>query len=113
MTKGIIIIIDINKPIFICTGFVQKELVTDLLKECVKMYEFDHPNVLKLSGVCLDGGPAPYIIMPYMENGSLLAHLKEERQSFVLAPENTDPEETVSTGIVIVYSNAKINERRN
>ena len=91
---------DINKPIFICTGFVQKELVTDLLKECVKMYEFDHPNVLKLSGVCLDGGPAPYIIMPYMENGSLLAHLKEERQSFVLAPENTDPEEMVSTGIV-------------
>ncbi len=68
----------------------------DLLKECAKMYEFDHPNVLKLSGVCLDGGPAPYIIMPYMENGSLLAHLREDRQNIILAPENTDPEEVVS-----------------
>ena len=77
----------------IYVGFVQRELVRDLLKECAKMYEFDHPNVLKLSGVCLDGGPAPYIIMPYMENGSLLAHLKEDRQS---TPENTDPEEVVS-----------------
>ncbi len=60
------------------------------------MYEFDHPNILKLSGVCLDGGPAPYIIMPFMENGSLLAHLKEERQNIVLAPEDTDVEEVVS-----------------
>ncbi len=70
--------------------------MTDLLIECVKMYEFDHPNVLKLFGVCLDGGPAPYIIMPYMENGSLLAHLKEDRQNIIVAPENIDPEEVVS-----------------
>ena len=75
---------------------MQKELVRDLLKECAKMYEFDHPNVLKLSGVCLDGGPAPYIIMPFMENGSLLSHLKEERENILLAPDKTDTEEVVS-----------------
>ncbi len=65
-------------------GFVQKELVKDLLKECVKMHKFEHPNVLKLSGVCLDGGPAPYIIMPFMANGSLLTYLKNHRNQFVL-----------------------------
>ncbi len=64
------------------------------------MYEFDHPNVLKLSGVCLNGGPAPFIIMPFMENGSLLAHLKEQRQNIELTPENTDPEEVVSVRAV-------------
>lgn len=41
-------------------GFMEKKLVTDLLKECAKMKELDHPNVLKLKGVCLDGGPAIY-----------------------------------------------------
>ena len=67
-------------------GFVEKQLVNDLLKECTKMYEFDHPNVLKLIGVCLDGGPAPYIIMPFMAHGSLLSYLRKERKELVLEP---------------------------
>ena len=64
------------------TGFLQKDLVKDLLKECAKMKEFDHPNVLKLKGVCLDGGPAPYIIMPFITCGR--THLKENRESIIL-----------------------------
>ena len=59
------------------------------------MYKFNHPNVLKLSGVCLDGGPAPYIIMPYMENGSLNTYLKNERESFLLDPETAQPDDAV------------------
>ena len=51
------------------------------------MSEFDHPNVLTLKGVCLDGGPAPYIVMPFMFNGSLLAYLKKERDNLVLSPQ--------------------------
>ena len=65
-------------------GFVQKHLIRELLKECAKMQKFDHPNVLKLIGVCLDGGPAPYIIMPFMANGSLLSYLKKERDQLVV-----------------------------
>ena len=62
------------------------------------MLEFDHPNVLKLLGVCLDGGPAPYIIMPFMTNGSLLGHLKENRGSLVFDPNSThDPDDIVSS----------------
>ena len=69
-------------------GFLQKDLVTEMLKECAKMQELDHPNVLPLRGVCLDGGPAPYIIMPFMTNGSLLSHLKENRKTLVIDPES-------------------------
>ena len=65
-------------------GFVDDELVENLLKECVRMQTLDHPNVLKLSGVCLDGGPAPYIIMPFMANGSLLNYLQDNREYLVV-----------------------------
>lgn len=65
-------------------GFVHSELVEELLKECAKMCDFDHPNVLTVSGVCLDGGPAPFIIMPFMANGSLHAYLREKREELVL-----------------------------
>ena len=66
------------------SGFFEQELVRDLLKECKEMKEFNHPNVLSLRGVCLDGGPAPFIIMPFMANGSLLSYLKENRKSLII-----------------------------
>ncbi len=63
------------------------------------MYKFDHPHVLKLSGVCMDGGPAPYIIMPFMANGSLSSYLKKERANLlaILDPKTTEPDDVVST----------------
>ena len=48
------------------------------------MRKFNHPHVMGLIGVCLNAGPAPYIVMPYMANGSLLSYLKKERSSLVL-----------------------------
>ena len=68
----------------------------DLLKECSKMSTLDHPNVLTLIGVCMDGGPAPYIVMPFMFNGSLLAHLKKERENLVILPNQQEERDTVS-----------------
>ena len=70
-------------------------MVRDMLKECSRMSSFDHVNVLTLKGVCLDGGPAPYIIMPFMANGSLLAYLKKNRKKLVIsiASENADDED--------------------
>jgi len=58
--------------------------IKNLLLECSRMACFDHPNVLTLIGVCLDGGPAPFIVMPFMFNGSLLSYLKKERDKLVL-----------------------------
>ena len=63
------------------------------------MSAFDHPNVLKLIGVCVDGGPAPYIIMPFLTNGSLLSYLKENRPSVVLDPQTIDSDDAVSGNV--------------
>ena len=60
------------------------------------MIEFDHPNILKLIGVCLDGGPVPYIIMPFMENGSLLSYLIKERESLLVQPDSSKSNSIVS-----------------
>ena len=77
------------------SGFVDKERIQCLLKECSKMNELNHPNVLTLRGVCLDGGPSPYIVMPYMTNGCLLSYLKENRGSLVLEPCSIDQDDVV------------------
>ena len=74
----------IDMLLIIFLGFVDDKLVENLLKECARMQTLDHPNVLKLSGVCLDGGPAPYIVMPFMANGSLLNYLQDNRKNLVV-----------------------------
>ena len=41
------------------------------------MRDFDHPNVMKFYGMCFDAPEGyPYIILPFMVNGSLLDYLK-------------------------------------
>ena len=47
------------------------------------MVTLNHPNVLTLKGVCMDRGPIPYIVLPYMANGSLLGYLKKNRTVLV------------------------------
>ena len=54
------------------------------VEESMKMSRFKHAHVMGLIGVCLIAGSAPYIIMPYMANGSLLKYLKKERMSIVI-----------------------------
>ena len=57
----------------------------ELLNECVKMKHLNHLNVMTLKGVCLDGGPVPYVVLPYMANGSLLSYLKKERSNLIVS----------------------------
>ena len=64
------------------------------------MSKFDHPNVLRLRGVCLDGGPAPYIIMPFMANGNLLTYLKDNRKTPVISSGSEDDEVSLAKAIV-------------
>ena len=56
-------------------------------KESEKMMQFNHTNVMTLIGICTDVGDAPYIVMPFMANGSLLAYLKRERPHLNIAEE--------------------------
>ena len=66
------------------------------------MGKFDHPNVLTLRGVCLDGGPAPYIIMPFMANGNLLTYLKDNRKTLIVAGRSEDDEVSSIKHVTIV-----------
>ena len=66
------------------TGFFGQNEVNTIMEESVKMKQFSHPNVMNLIGVCMDAGPAPYIVMPFMANGSLLSYLRKERPNLLL-----------------------------
>ena len=58
------------------------------------MKSFHHPNVLHLIGVCIDAGAAPYLVMPYMLNGSLLSYLRKERsRPKLIITEHSEPNE--------------------
>ena len=48
------------------------------------MKDFSHPNVMSLFGVCLNSGAGVAIVMPYMENGSLLSYLKKDSEALIL-----------------------------
>ena len=84
-------------------------MVNDMLKECSRMLSFDHVHVLTVKGVCLDGGAAPYIIMPFMANGSLLAYLKKNRKSLVISSEDADREDVSKLWLIHMRSQSGIN----
>ena len=83
-------------------GGFDKPEVDKILDESVKMKEFHHKHVMTLLGVCLDAGSAPYIIMPYMANGSLLSYLKRERYNLLL--DQKAEEDQVHTIIICFWS---------
>ena len=49
------------------------------------MKELGHPNVMNLLGVCVDAGPTPYIVLPYMANGDLLSYIRKQRNSLLVS----------------------------
>jgi len=68
--------------------------IHNMTDEIMKMKNFDHPNVMTLIGVCVSVGGGPAIVMPFMENGSLLKYLRREKEN-VNINDGQDPE-TVS-----------------
>ena len=80
-------------------GFIDDSAVGELLSECAKMKDFDYLHVMTLKGVCLDGGPVPFIILPYMANGDLLSYLKKERHNLVVkdAVDSDDSDEEIQS----------------
>ena len=65
-------------------GTFSKEELHDFLVEIIQMKEFSHPHVMGFLGVSLDSGPSPYLVLPFMAGGSLLAHLKKKRSELVI-----------------------------
>ncbi len=73
------------------------------MRESVKMCDFNHPNVLNLIGVCIDGGPAPFIVTPFMANGSLQDYLKKNKTELVLG-EDADKHKVTAWGNLSMYA---------
>ena len=67
-----------------------------IIQESLKMSRFKHIHVMRLIGVCTDCGSAPYIIMPYMANGSLLSYLRREKWN-ILLPHHANKDEVIMT----------------
>lgn len=75
--------------------FTTPEDIENVTAEILKMYKFNHANVMKLIGVCLApsesstsvGGGGPCIVMPFMAKGSLLDYLRKEADNLFVASE--------------------------
>ena len=67
-----------------CIGFIDDGAIKELLKECETMKNFNHLHVMTIKGICLDGGPVPFLILPYMANGSLLSYIRKEQCNLVV-----------------------------
>ncbi len=72
------------------------------------MKRFNHPNVLGLIGVCVDAGEAPYIVMPFMQNGSLLMYLRKERPNLTIAKNAGDESMVWSYRMLLTITTATI-----
>ena len=57
-----------------------REQLNAFLAESLIMKDFHHPHILGLLGVCFDAPDgSPYIVLPFMANGSVKTYLKEKR----------------------------------
>ena len=90
-----------------CLGFFDQNEINKIMEESVKMKQFDHPNVMNLIGVCINAGPAPYIVMPFMANGSLLSYLRKERSNLIL-DKTTDEDLVKSTFVCFIISHTNL-----
>ena len=70
-----------HSPVDVCS----LKDVNELMEESLKMKALSHPNIINLIGVSVDAGDSPYIVMPYMANGSLLSYLRKERPNLTIA----------------------------
>eukprot|EP00049_Salpingoeca_infusionum_P004334 m.77772 g.77772 ORF g.77772 m.77772 type:complete len:282 (+) comp12512_c0_seq3:1455-2300(+) len=58
----------------------QLELLRRFVEEAQVMKRFDHPNILRLLGVCMQDQPL-YIITEYLENGDLYSYLRKNHST--------------------------------
>ena len=85
------------------TGLFTVNDVHNMTDEILKMKHFDHPNVMTLIGVCVSIGGGPAIIMPYMENGSLLSYLRNDKKN-ITTSDDQDLETVRYTSLTIKFN---------
>ena len=84
------------------TGLFTVNDVHNMTDEILKMKHFDHPNVMTMIGVCVSIGGGPAIVMPYMENGSLLSYLRKDKKNITTSDDQDL--DTVSYTLLLLLS---------
>ena len=66
------------------------------------MLSFDHPNVMSLIGVCLDG-EMPLLIMPFMSNGSVLDYIKHHKEELLFGNEIEEDKVKIQVPVKVFF----------
>ena len=99
--------------IIFLVGVATQADIDSLMSESATMVNFDHPNVVKLIGVCFDTtDQLPFIILPFMVNKDLKSFLVAKREQSQNLKEDQfpkvcvdySPEEAGQGGVIAVYS---------
>ncbi|XP_078068411.1 tyrosine-protein kinase Mer [Mustelus asterias] len=95
-------------------NFSQRE-IEEFLSEAACMKDFDHPNVIKLLGVCLEMSPRepiakPMVILPFMKHGDLHSFLLRSRHE-----ENAEyfPQQTLLKFMIDIANGMEYLSKRN
>ena len=67
------------------------------------MLSFDHPNVMSLIGTCFNAD-IPLIIMPFMSNGNVLEHVKQQREELLLPEGAPESQVKMHTNVLLGYA---------
>ena len=70
--------------ILLLTGSMKVE---EFKTEAQVMKDIDHPNLLKLLGVCTHSNGNIYIVTELMQHGSLLDYLRHGKGQYIILPE--------------------------
>lgn len=62
------------------------------------MVNFNHPNVMRLRGVCLNQ-ENPLLIMPFMSNGTVLEYVRHNKDTLMHTNEANSLEVICSTSV--------------
>ena len=89
--------------VFGWTGLFTVNDVHNMTDEILKMKHFDHPNVMTMIGVCVSIGGGPAIVMPYMENGSLLSYLRKDKKNITTSDDHDLDTVSPAHPVIITY----------
>ncbi len=76
----------ITTIVSIPSAFTEKDEIDKFIAESGIMVNFDHPNILRLVGVCFNmEDNLPAIVLPYMANGDLRSFLRAKRAEMIIS----------------------------